>query len=451
LAAASKLAEYNLKVLLLDENIRLGGQYLRRVPKKLGAYSTDKPEKLKRIGYKLIQDINSKKIRIINRAKVLGIYPGNELFIEEKNKKAYTAKAEIILLATGAREKFLPFKGWTLPGVISAGAAQILMKNSGILPAEKILIGGAGLFLYAVAYDYLHNHGKLISVLDQASLVPKISILPYLFHPMSRLFDSARFLAKIYSSGTPVRHGTQIIEARGENSLEKVVTAQTDGNGIPKNGTEKIYRTNCLAVSYGFTANIELPQQAGCQLGFEKEKGGWIVKTNEELETTVPNIYAAGEINGIGGALKSIREGHFCALSILHRLNKISAADYFHQRHKFSAQRHRHIQFEKKFNTLSKTPDETIKRIPDETVICRCEGIKMGQIKKAILNSCRSPGAIKRAVQIGMGSCQGRTCGPVLYQILSAFINKPGQEIYPFTARLPIKAISIRSLVDNNC
>jgi NAD(P)H-nitrite reductase large subunit len=202
-------------------------------------------------------------------------------------------------------------------------------------------------------------------------------------------------------------------------------------------------------VSYGFTANIELPQQAGCQLGFEKEKGGWVVKTNEKLETTVPNIYAAGEITGIGGALKSMLEGHFCALFILHRFNKIREADYFRQRHNFSAQRQRHVQFEKKFNTLSRTSDETIKRISDETVICRCEGIKMGEIKKAILNSCHAPGAIKRAVKIGMGSCQGRTCGPVLNQILSAFTNKPEQEIYPFTARLPIKAISIRSLVDN--
>jgi thioredoxin reductase/bacterioferritin-associated ferredoxin len=450
LAAARKLAEYNLNVLLLDENIHLGGQYLRRVPAKLGTYITYKPEKLKGIGHNLIQDVVSKKIKIINRAKVLGIYPGNQLFIEEENKKAHTVKAEIILLATGAREKLLPFRGWTLPGVITAGAAQILMKSSGILPAEKILIGGTGLFLYAVAHDYLNNLGNLISVLDQTSLIRKISILPYLFAQISRFSESAKFLLKIYFSGTPVRHGTQIIEARGKNTLETVVTVQTDGKGVKKNGTEKVYHTNCLAVSYGFTANIELPQQVECELDFENEKGGWVVKTNETLETTVPNIYAAGEITGIGGALKSVLEGHFCALSILHKFDKISVAEFYAKRNKYSSQRKRHIQFEKKFNALCIPSEETFKLIPDETVICRCEGTKIGEIKKAILNGYHTPGEIKKSVQIGMGSCQGRTCGPILYQILSAFINKPRQEIYPFTARLPIKAVSIRSLVDND-
>ena len=143
-------------------------------------------------------------------------------------------------------------------------------------------------------------------------------------------------------------------------------------------------------------------------------------------------------------------EGHFCALSILHKFDKISAAEFYAKRNKYSSQRKRHIQFEKKFNALCNPPEETFKHIPDETVICRCEGTKIGEIKKAILNGYHTPGEIKKSVHIGMGSCQGRTCGPILYQILSAFINKPRQEIYPFTARLPIKAVSIRSLVDND-
>lgn len=447
IVAANRLADHNVNVLLLDENIHVGGQILRRIPQTLGISTAHEPDKVKKIGFKFIDIIKSKKITIMNRTKVLGIYPGRELLVEENEKRAFTITADAILFATGAREKFLPFKGWTLPGVFSAGAVQILMKSSGILPSHEILIGGSGLFLFAVAYEFLKSNGRVLSVLEQTALIDKIPLISQFFHQFPKFAEGARHLSRLFLSGVPVRHGTKIIEAKGGKYLTEVVAARVDRKGGIIEGSETIYKTHALAIGYGFAPNIELPQLAGCELAYEEDKGGWVVKVKDDLETTVENIYVAGEITGIAGALKSINEGNLSAIGILKKLGKIGKGEFLSHFNKLSKERKHHLSFGKYFNTLYKIPDGAIKSIPDETVICRCEDVKMGDIKKAISNGYVTPGALKKAVRVGMGTCQGRICGPVLYDILSAYRKIPSNEIPLLSVRVPVKAASLGSLV----
>lgn len=447
IVAANNLADHNLNLLLLDENIHIGGQLLRKLPERLGSDTGYQPDKLKRIGFRFVDRIKHNKIRILNRTKVLAVYPESVLLIEEDGKRVSTIETDIVLFATGAREKFLPFKGWTLPGVISTGAAQILMKTSGILPSKEILIGGSGVFLFAIAYEILKNNGRVLSVLEQNSMIDKLSLLSQFLHQFSKFSEGGRFVSKIFLSGVPVRHRTRIIEARGEKHLEKVVTVRMDRKGSVVEGSETIYNTNSLAIGYGFTPNIELPQLAGCELEYEGDKGGWIVKVKDDLETTVENMYAAGEITGIAGALKSINEGRISALSILNKLGKMSEDEFSRQLRPLKKERGHHLAFGKYFNSLCKTPEEAITSIPEETVICRCEDVRMGDIKKAILNGHTTTGAIKKATRIGMGACQGRICGPVLYDIVSAFTKISPNDIPLLSVRPPVKPVSIGSFI----
>ena len=446
-AAASRLAGTNLNVLMIDENIHPGGQYLKTIPSKLGTQTILTSEKTKTVGQQIIQYILNKEIKTINRAEVLGIYPGNELLIEEENNPAYIVKAEIILIATGAREKFLPFKGWTLPGVISAGAAQIMMKTSGILPRKKTVIGGSGLFLYRVAHDYITCGGHLLSLVDRTSLLQKLSGTTHLLRQVPKLVESTRFLKKIYSSRADVRHRTKIIEARGAKHLEEVVTAEIDQRGKIQANTERVHQTNGLAISHGFTPNIELPLQAGCSVAFDHKRGGWYVQVNDAGETSIPGIYAAGETTGIGGAEKAMVEGELAALSILHKFDQISGADLADRQSRLGRTRKRHLEFAAYFNSLCEITNEDILQIPADTIICRCEGQKMSDIKQAVSNGCTTPAALKRATRIGMGTCQGRTCGPVLYQVLSVLSGKPMDEVKPLSVRIPVKALSVRSVI----
>ena len=447
IVAANKLADHNLNVVLLDENIHIGGQILRTIPEQLGTHTVSESDKVRKTGFRFIDNIKQKKITVMNQTVVLAIYPERELLVEKAEKRVFTIRPEIILFATGARERFLPFKGWTLPGVISTGAVQVLMKSSGILFSKKILIGGSGLFLFAVAHDFVKNGGSVAAVLEQTSMIDKLALLTQVSHQFSKLTEGARYISKLLFSGVPIRHRTKIIEARGDQYLREVLTAKVDQKGAVREGSERIYQTSALAIGYGFTPNIELPQLAGCELEYEEGKGGWVVKVTDALETSVQNIYAAGEITGIAGALKSLNEGVLVALSILKTLGKLDEREFLPQFQRLTTQRRHHLSFGNYFNALYKIPDEAISLIPDETVICRCEDVTLGDIKNALSNGFQTPGAIKRATRIGMGRCQGRICGSVLYDIVAAYTKKPGSKIPLLSVRPPVKPVSLGSLV----
>ncbi|MCP5101993.1 MAG: FAD-dependent oxidoreductase, partial [bacterium] len=443
IVAAGILADRDLGVLLVDENIHVGGQLLRKIPHELGDCSSYRPDHVKKIGFRFVENIKNKKITVMNRTCVVGCYPDNRLMLERERKEVFTVSYDVLLFATGARERFLPFKGWTLPGVYSAGMVQVLMKSSGILPARKVLIGGSGLFLFSVGYEFLKNKGKVLAVLEQTGMMDKVKMLPLLFHQFSKFAEGGKFLSRIYLSGVPVKYRRKIVEARGKDCLEEVVVGKADASGKLIEGTEKIYKTEALAVGYGFVPNVEGPQSAGCDLEFSQAKGGWTVKVNGGLETTKENILAAGEITGVGGAFKSINEGKIAALTILNKFEKIDKNDYHGQMRKLTKERKHHMDFVHYFNSLYKIPGGALETIPDETVICRCEDITFKEIKEGMAMGFTTPAGLKTAVRASMGNCQGRTCGPVIYDILSLLGKQDPEEAGPFNARPPLKPVSI--------
>ncbi|MCK4765001.1 MAG: FAD-dependent oxidoreductase [Candidatus Aminicenantes bacterium] len=448
IVAANILLDAGLDVLLIDENMHTGGQLLRKIPEKLGEYPGYRPDPVKKTGFGFVDSLRKKKIEILNRAIVIGIYPDNKILVEVDEKEVISVAYDVILFATGAREKFIPFKGWTLPGVYSTGLVQVLMKSSGVLPAERMVIGGSGLFLFAAAYEFLKNGGKVDAVLEQTPMFEKMKLLSQFFHQFSKFTEGAKYLLRIVLSGTAVRHRRKIVEARGEKALEEVVTARVNRAGRVIPGSEKIYKTGALAVGYGFTPNVELPQLAGCELEYAPGKGGWVVEVNRELETGIENIFAAGEITGVGGALKSITEGRMAAFAILKRLGKISGEEYSAKSKSLLRQRRRHLKFGEYFNLLYSIPGEMFLDIPGETVVCRCEDVTMDDIRKAVKHGYASPGSLKVAVRTGMGNCQGRICGPNVFEIISALTGEPQRQVGRFSVRPPIKPVSIGSLAE---
>jgi NADPH-dependent 2,4-dienoyl-CoA reductase/sulfur reductase-like enzyme len=163
LAAADALGGRGLGVLVLDDNRRPGGQYLR------GGRGAGRSwlDRVAHRGLKLAERVPGSGVEVASRAEVLGIEPGFRLLVADENGEITTIRCDRLLLATGARERFVPFKGWTLPGVISTGAVQILIKQSGVLPAGETVVAGAGPFLSAVARDIQKSGGRVPAVLDE--------------------------------------------------------------------------------------------------------------------------------------------------------------------------------------------------------------------------------------------------------------------------------------------
>jgi len=441
LVAANILADRGLGVLLLDENLHPGGQLLRRIPWQGGS---SRPDRVRRFGFDLIGRLGTRRIEVLERTKVLDAVGQHHLLVEKDGSEITLIEPRMILLAAGARERFLPFKGWTLPGVISTGAAQILMKSSGVLPAAKMLVAGMGPLLVAVAAEFHRNGGSVPAVLDMSRMRDKLSVLTQTVHQISKLKEGISDLASLFLGRVPLHHRTAVVEARGGAELGSVVAARIGKDGAFLEGTERVYSTESLAVGYGFAPNIELAQVAGCATEYDRDKGGWVVWVGDELETSVAGIFAAGEITGIAGALKSLHEGELAAWGML----KKAGRDVDERRlARLQRARARHLRFGKRFNALHRFPERALLAIPDETAVCRCEDVRMGDIKRAVMEGHETPAALKRALRIGMGNCQGRTCAPLLYEILSALTKTPAERIPALSARSPVKPVAMGSFL----
>lgn len=448
ITAAEILADHNLSILLIDENIHFGGQLLRKIPEELGEYPAYKPEKIKRAGFNFVDKVKNKKITLMNKTILLGVYENNEILIEYNREQTFSLKYDVLLFATGARERFLPFKGWTLPGVYSTGMLQVLIKSSGVLPARKILLAGSGLFLFAAAYEFLKNGGELLGIMEQSPFWNKIKFFPQIFHQFSKFAEGGRYLSKIYFSRVPVKYQRHIIEARGDTSLEEVVIGKLDKKGELIQGSEKTYRTEALVTGYGFVPNIEAPQLAGCALEYARDKGGWIVSVSDRMETSIEGILAAGEITGVGGAQKSLTEGKIAAYTILEKLGIEDEKKLAPLFKKLTKERKHHLSFVKCFNSLYGIKPKTILEIPDDTIVCRCENIDMKSIKNAVQTgkSCHDPNSLKVSTRCTMGQCQGRICSPVIYDLLHTLCDNSPEEIGLFSVRPPLKPVSVKAL-----
>jgi NADPH-dependent 2,4-dienoyl-CoA reductase/sulfur reductase-like enzyme len=445
-AAADVLGRRGVRVLVLDDNLHPGGQYLRG-GRQAGACWTDAT---RRRGLVLIEALPRPTVEVMNRAEVIGVEEGFELLVARGNGELFTVKCGSLLLATGARERFIPFKGWTLPGVMATGAAQILIKHSGILPARKMLVGGAGIFPTAVAYDVQKNGGRVSAVLDEKPFSVRVPPAGLLTRQFVKFAQGGAMFARLRLAGTVVRNGTRLLEVRGDASLREAVAVRVDQKGDVLPGSEKVYRTGCLAAGFGFTANVELAQLAGCGLAYSSGLGGWVVKVNEDLETSADGIYAAGEITVIGGAAKSLAEGRLAGFSILRRLGLLKSDDARGEISALKKMRRRQMAFARYFNgQYSFSPEYMagwIRSLADDVAVCRCEEVNLGDLRRAVSEGFDTPAAVKKATRCGMGICQGGTCRTILLDVLAALTGKPLAHIPLPSVRIPIKPVYLGTL-----
>ncbi len=447
LAAATYIAENGTSVLVVDENLHIGGQLLRTVSSKLGLDHGFHPDYVKRIGLRFIEKLKEQQIEVWNCSKVLGIYSGREVLIEKEDGQTTSLNPEFIIISSGARERFLPFKGWALPGVISTGMVQVLLKSYGVLPGKKMVIAGSGLFLFAVAYECLKHKLKPQTILEMSGFFDKTKLLPAILPFPSKIEEALRFMSGIFLNRVSYRPRWKVLEARGNGCLEEVLAVKVDGEGRAKSSATNIFKVDTLATGFGFVPNLELILEAGCKVEYEKDLGGWIASVNNDLETDRNGIFAVGEVTGIAGALKSIDEGKLAANAILYRLGKKNGSDYEKVKKILLKKRRKHLEFGKLFNGLYQIPRQAYLDIPDETVICRCEDVRMKDLRSIVKNGLKSFQEIKVISRATMGNCQGRTCAPIIIDLLTALV--PDAESFePLSARPPVKSVLLQNLAN---
>jgi NADPH-dependent 2,4-dienoyl-CoA reductase/sulfur reductase-like enzyme len=282
-----------------------------------------------------------------------------------------------LVLATGARERFLPFPGWTLPGVLGAGGLQALVKGGLDLRGQRVVVAGSGPLLLAAASCFRARGARVLAVAEQAGLGALLALAPGLCRRPRLLFQALPFLA------LPVRTGTWVTRAEGADRLRRVHLATGTGT--------RVLEADFLACGFGLVPNLDLAQVLGCEV-----RAGLVV-VDALLRTSLPGVFAAGEATGIGGVDKALAEG---------RIAGLAAAG--------QAPGSRLLAAARRTRAWGRTLEAAYALRPElrglwrpDTVLCRCENVTAG----ALQGFTRGRDARLQA-RCGMGRCQGRTCGP---------------------------------------
>lgn len=377
LAAACAAAECGKRVALVDDTPWLGGQIWRGQQTKPSVPQAQKwLERFRRSGATLVE-----------RTSIIAA-PRPGVLIGEQPNSSREIHWQQLILATGARELFLPFPGWTLPGVYGPGGLQALVKNGWPICNQRVVIAGSGPLLLAVA-DGLRPYGaKIIAIAEQAPWARVMGFgFKLLTHP-AKLAQALQLKGRLL--GIPYHCGTWPVKAEGDTQLRRVTL--TDGQ---RTWTEEC---EALACGFGLVPNVELPLVLGCQLQDD------FVRVNQWQASSVPEIYCAGEITGIGGADAALVEGQIAGYAVAGQ--RALAEGLFAQRdgwHEFRDALAHTFALRTELKSLA----------TDDTLLCRCEDVTLGRVRK--FSGWRDA---KLQTRCGMGACQGRVCGAAAKVIL---------------------------------
>jgi thioredoxin reductase len=303
LSSAIEARKKGVDVLLIDENLRPGGQLFKQIHRFFGSKEHLAGVRGFVIGEKLLKEVKELNVEVWLNSNVYGIFKGNVIGVI-KDGKNIVLKAKSIILATGAIENPLSFPGWTLPGVMGAGACQTMINIHRVLPGKKVLMIGSGNVGLIVSYQLLQAKADVLGVVE---IMPKIG--GYLVHAL-----------KIKRYGVPIYLSTTILEANGKEEVEGAVICPVDNDFKPIFKKKKEIEVDLICIAVGLSPLNELLYQAGCLFTYKGYLGGFVALHNENMETSVPGIYVAGDCSGVEEASTAMEEGKLAGISVAEKL-----------------------------------------------------------------------------------------------------------------------------------
>jgi len=381
IAAACRASESGARVVLIDEGARPGGQIWRHradPPKAARAWLA----RLARAAVTVVGDTSVIEVLAHGGEAALPAAAGSfTLHAVRAGSEPTCVRARRVVLANGARERFLPFPGWTLPGVLGIGALQALLKSGASFAGRRVVLAGSGPLLLPVTAALAENGAYVVMVAEQAEASAVLRFGLGLWRHPGKIVEAFRYRWAFL--GTRLRHGVWAISAGGDERVRSVTLT----NG------ERSWSESCdlLGTSYGLVPNLELARLVGCAL-----EGG-AVMVDAWQGTSVPGVFAAGEPTGIGGVERAVVEGEIAGLAAAGR--EADARLLLPRRERLHA-------FSRALEAAFALRPELRQLVRSETLVCRCEDVAYGT-----LDPEWGARRAKLYTRLGMGACQGRVCG----------------------------------------
>ncbi|MEV7885976.1 NAD(P)/FAD-dependent oxidoreductase [Streptomyces sp. NPDC002817] len=441
LAAAVAAASRGVRVTLIDSATEAGGQFYRRPAAGLRAR---RPQALhhrwrtwERLRDGLRTHVQAGAVRHLTDHHVWFVGRQDVGFtvhalLGPEQEHPVAVHADAVLLATGGYEKVLPFPGWTLPGVITAGGAQAMLKGTLAVSGRTAVVAGTGPLLLPVATGLAAAGVEVAALVESADPKDFVRRTRALAAQPGKVAEGAQYAARLlrHRVRTLVRH--TVLEAHGAEQLEAVTVAALDADGRVRSGTERRIACDTLAVGHGMLPHTDLAETLGCRLD------GMDVHVDDEQRTDVPGVWAAGETTGIGGSALSLAEGHIAGRSIAARLRGIEpdAREWAAA----ARTRTRLRVFFAALDAVHAPPAHWTEQITDDTVVCRCEEVTGGAIREAVDElGAGDVRTVKLLTRAGMGWCQGRVCGPAVAGLAGCALTPTRR---PFAGPVPLGVLA---------
>jgi D-hydroxyproline dehydrogenase subunit alpha len=454
MTAAVTAAAHGLTVVVVDEQAKAGGQIFRQPPSEFAANPVFPA------GYawggqliRASQDAGRITWRFGTTAfGVLHEEGSLQLAVHGADGPSIIT-ADRLLIATGAYDMPVAFPGWTLPGVMTAGAVQTLLKSQRLLVASRLVLAGSHPLLIVVA-DQLRRAGAQIAEVAYARPVPglrdALRCLPALPGHGKLLAGTARSLAGLVSSGTRISSRTIVARAHGHEAVTAVDLAPVD-HAWQVTGPARTLSTEVLVLGYGFLPSTELARQAGCGMRYDAALGGWVVVHDAAMRTTMPALFVAGEPAGVAGAEQSRAQGQLAALAIADDLRPASRPSRRRQNRSARRQARTATRFSYTVQSLFQPRQDALTALatPD-TIVCRCELVTRAAIDDTLAANpyISTASAAKLQCRAGMGSCQGRYCESTLSSIITTIRGCTPEQAGYFNAQLPVKPVPVSALAE---
>ncbi|AMM23698.1 FAD-dependent oxidoreductase [Variovorax sp. PAMC 28711] len=437
LRAALAARKAGASVLLLDERPQSGGQFYKPLAPSHAAVSA--PDRQFADGLALTHAVQAAGVEVHQGAQVWAAFSATEVgALIDGRSTVVTCKQ--LVIAPGAYERPAPFPGWTLPGVMTTGAAQTLARAYRVAPGQRVLIAGNGPLNLQLAAELLAGGATVVAVLESAakpSLAQARSLWRAARTAPDLLWQGARYLRQLRRHQVPVLWQHTVTAAEGDQGAPRVRRIAASG---PDGAV--FFDADTLCLGYGFVPSTELARMLGCEHRLVDRHLGYLATvTAEDGATSVPGVFVVGDGADLGGSRVALARGALAGAAAARRLGLSPQVPEDTQR-----QLERALQFQQALWSLYAAPPVSLASVSDDTVLCRCEEITFGSVRAQIRAGRDTLAALKRNTRLGMGRCQGRYCANTAARLVKETTGRAAEPEQYFAPRLPAKPVPAGAL-----
>ncbi|WAI84161.1 MULTISPECIES: NAD(P)/FAD-dependent oxidoreductase [Achromobacter] len=432
--AAQALVAQGLRPVILDEAPRAGGQIYRQPPPgfqrhkpALYGFEHRKADAVHRAMNALLPQVDYRPGSLVWNVE------GKTLDVLQDGVSTAVPYTHLIL-ATGATDRVLPFPGWLTPGVYTLGGSQVALKFQGCAIGSRVVFMGTGPLLYLVAYQYARAGAQVAAVLDTSRFADRLAALPGMLRAPGLLAKGLYYMAWLRAHGVPLRSGVRPVAVQGQTRVA--------GLSYRQGGREHSVECDALAYGLALRSETQLASLVGCEFEFNARDRNWTPRRDTAGRGSVPGVYVAGDGAAIGGADAAELAGERAALALLEDIGQpVDAPRARLLESRLAANSRIRTALERAFPF----PEDWAASIADDTVICRCEDVTAGTVRRAVHDTAaQEMNRLKALTRVGMGRCQGRMCGAAAAEVLAQACGRTPAEVGRLRNQPPVKPVPVR-------